>query len=341
MQEVWARSIAEFDRGGYLEYRIPGIVVTERGTLLCCCEARMDTRSDWGRIDVLLLRSADDGATWSRQVVRVPGEDMMNNPTLIVDGDRVLMLLHTRYARAYCMQSVDDGCTWSAPWEITQAYRGFDYPWNVCATGPGHGIATREGRLIAPVWLANGRETRPGEIEHHPSVAGTVYSDDHGRTWHAGARTDGMKDANETALAQLPDGRVLLNFRNCETDYCRRLGLTDATGASLEKIWRCDDLPDPWCFGGMAARADGAILFVNCESGAANPENVRARINLKIKISCDGGESWQTAAHVDLRGGYADIAVRGMDIYVLYEVGDPDRGCIAQLMLKKYRMDAV
>jgi len=335
---LYERTVARFETGRYREYRIPGIIVTARGTLLCCCEGRMDPDSDWGSIDIVLWRSDDDGAAWDEQVLQLPGEDMLNNPTLIADGERVLLLFHASYARAYCMESLDDGRTWSQPWEITAAYREFSYEWNVCATGPGHGIALKSGRLLAPVWLANGREVKPGEFEHHPSAAGAVYSDDHGRTWHAGALETGMTDANETCIAQLADGRVLFNFRNCEVDYRRRLGISADGGETLQRAWACDELPDPWCFGGMSALEDGAIAFVNCESGAANPEKPRARIRLTAKLSNDG-RTWQELTRVDEKGGYADIAVRGGEMYVLYEITDYGRGCISEMKLKKYRIN--
>lgn len=332
---LWKRTLARFEQGAYREYRIPGMIVTAKGTLICCCEGRMDPDSDWGSIDIVIWRSGDGGSTWTEHVLKLPGEEMLNNPTLIDAGDRVLMIFHASYARAYCMESADDGRSWSEPWEITGAYREFPYEWNVCATGPGHGIRLRDDRLIAPVWLANGREVKKGEFEHHPSVAGAVYSDDLGRTWHAGAMVDAMIDANETSVTELPDGRLLFNFRNCEKDYLRRLGVSANRGETIEEIRAAAELPDPWCFGGMAADG-GDVLFVNCESGAANPENVRERIRLTAKASSDGGRTWRTLAQVDDMGGYADVAVRGGEMYVLYETTDYARGCISEMKLAKY-----
>ena len=49
---------------GYKLYRIPGIVVTKRGTVLAYCEARKSDSGDWGPIDVLMRRSTDGGRTW-------------------------------------------------------------------------------------------------------------------------------------------------------------------------------------------------------------------------------------------------------------------------------------
>ena len=334
----WEKTLAAFEQGEYREYRIPGIAVTERGTMLACCEGRMDTQSDWGKIDIVLWRSEDGGETWGRQRLGLPGFGMMNNPVLVPDGERVLLVLHTNYARAWCMESLDEGRNWSEAWEITDGYREFPFEWNVCASGPGHGIRTKAGRLIVPIWLANGRQTGPGEFAHQPSGAGAVYSDDHGRTWHAGAWTEDMTDANETAVAQLPDGRILFNFRNRETDFCRRLGISDAGGETLQRIWRCEELPDPWCFGGMAALKDGAVAFVNCATGAACPQTPRARENVTVHITADGACTWQVLADVAKDGGYADIAVHGDEMYILYEEGDTVRDCIARLVLKKYRL---
>ena len=45
-------------------YRIPGMVVTAKGTVLAYCEARMDSKSDWGEIEIHLRRSTDGGKTW-------------------------------------------------------------------------------------------------------------------------------------------------------------------------------------------------------------------------------------------------------------------------------------
>jgi len=52
--------------GGYALYRIPGIVVTRRGSVLAYCEGRRASHSDWGTIDLLLRRSTDNGRTWDR-----------------------------------------------------------------------------------------------------------------------------------------------------------------------------------------------------------------------------------------------------------------------------------
>ena len=54
----------EAGTAGYATYRIPGIVVTNKGTLLTYCEARKSLQGDWGAIDIMMRRGAEGGRTW-------------------------------------------------------------------------------------------------------------------------------------------------------------------------------------------------------------------------------------------------------------------------------------
>src|SRR5262245_10892044 len=64
----------------YALYRIPGIVVSKKGTVLAYCEARKTAKGDWGPIDVLLRRSTDGGKTWlpRQTLVHVEGDLPLN-----------------------------------------------------------------------------------------------------------------------------------------------------------------------------------------------------------------------------------------------------------------------
>src|SRR5688572_3685609 len=91
---------------GYKLFRIPGIVVTSKGTVLAYAEARKSERGDWGAIDIVLRRSTDGGRTGSpfRKIADVEGpkrknpvavaqnlaatdEVTYNNPVAIPDGN--------------------------------------------------------------------------------------------------------------------------------------------------------------------------------------------------------------------------------------------------------------
>lgn len=82
---------------GYATYRIPGSVVTGRGTILAYCDARKDGIGDWADIDIALRRSADGGRSWQpeldngRLLVRVWLSTGGRSP-----GRHGLLLLRTR-----------------------------------------------------------------------------------------------------------------------------------------------------------------------------------------------------------------------------------------------------
>jgi len=146
----------------YKEYRIPGVVVTNHGTLLCYYEARREILNDWAPIDLKIRRSTDEGITWSDTVLGQTSVPVLydaltlNNPVMVVDGEIVHFFFCQNYERAYHCLSNDDGITWSEPVDITPVFDEFDVPWNVCAIGPGHGIITDDGRILVTVWLAYG-----------------------------------------------------------------------------------------------------------------------------------------------------------------------------------------
>lgn len=347
----------EAGTGGYTLYRIPGIVATAKGTLLAYAEARKSDRGDWGPIDIVLRRSTDGGRTWSPQrvIAHVEGEHRKNpvalaqklantsdvtynNPVAI--PDRRPGLVHfvfcQEYMRAFYMRSEDDGQTFSKPLEITAAFEKFrpEYDWKVLATGPGHGIQLRGGRLLIPVWLSTGT----GGHAHRPSVTSTIYSDDSGRTWRRGEiavpDTPEWIFPNETAAEQLADGRVLLNVRS-ESKVNRRILVTSADGArNWSRPKYNEQLLEPICFGSMARlslKASGGknrLLFSNPDNlektgGPAEPGKNRDRKNLTVQLSYDEGENWPVKKVIEPGwSGYSDLTV-GADgsIYCFFERG--------------------
>src|SRR4051794_10973895 len=75
----------EAEKDGYALYRIPGMAVTTKATVLAYCEARLNSGSDWGTIDIMLRRSTDDGKTWQprAKIANVPGTKEKNPVALV------------------------------------------------------------------------------------------------------------------------------------------------------------------------------------------------------------------------------------------------------------------
>ena len=344
-----------FDAGkdGYGLYRIPGIVVTAKGTVLVYCEARKAGGGDWGDIDILLRRSTDGGRTFNapRKIVTPPanvetnpaalkqklgiGKVTINNPIAIAARDGTVHFLYCiEYARCYYMRSDDDGQTFSQPVDITPTFEQFrgEYAWIVLATGPGHGIELKNGRLIVPVWLSLGT----GGHAHRPSCVSTVYSDDAGKTWNRGqivANNPEPVNPSESAIVQLADGRVMLNFRS-ESKRRLRAVSTSPDGATNWTPSRYEDaLPEPVCMGTMVRLDANRILF-------ANPHNPKdgKRLNLTVKLSSDDGLTWPIAKTIELgASAYSDLAV-GPDgtIFCFYESGGGTTNPYAHLCLARF-----
>lgn len=321
---------------GIARYRIPGIVVTTKGTVLAYSEARRNGSADWGEIEVHLRRSTDGGKTWlepqhiAHSGTRIEGnphkktdgggrEQTVNNPVAIIDRETgaIEMLYCINYARCFSIRSTDDGVTWSPPVEITGTFEPFrkHYDWKVIATGPGHGIQIKSGRLVVPIWLAYGKEG-----DHNPSAAATIYSDDHGKTWKTGdlclPNEGELGNPNETMITTLSDGRVMLVARSV-SQASRKIITTSADGATdwtkpvfHEQLW------EPICMASIAAHPSGVLLFSNPHTlgldkeGKPVPAGRGKRENLCIKLSRDDGKTWPVNKVLDPgKAAYSDLAV--------------------------------
>ena len=294
----------------YRECRIPGLILTEAGTLLGYYECR-DSTSDWARIDLKIIRSVDRGESWETVMV-IPGDGhTMNNPVMIADGGVIHFLYLRDYRELFYRRSVDDGLTFSEPRDITDVLRAHGF-YNAAAVGPGHGIV-RRGELLVPVWIA---ENHDDPLSHHPTKLRTIYSPDGGESWVLGGVVGRheLVDPNESALALLPDGRVLISVRQCNRyRRCRVFGYSETGRGDWYSVGYRDDIPDPVCMGSMTQAADGTMFHINC--GVK-----KGRVKLTVRISRDGFRTFEDVL-VDERGGYSDIAVDGerREMYILYE----------------------
>ncbi|NWF84670.1 MAG: exo-alpha-sialidase [Bryobacteraceae bacterium] len=327
--------IALFEAGaaGYKGYRIPALVATTKGTLLAFCAARKEL-GDWADIDIAMRRSTDGGKTWSpMKIIASRGAMTVDNPTPIADRKTgaIHFLFQVNYAQLYYMRSADDGKSFSTPVEITEAAHSFRrgwapesssdrYGWSVVAPGPGHGIQLSSGRLLVPIWLSP-------HYRHRPSVTSTLYSDDHGKTWNAGALipqdpASPLLNPSEHVLVELSGGRVMSNLRNEGKEHRRAVtyspdGISNWTAPQFHQ-----GLFETVCMASMI-RAGARLVF-------AGPSTL-PRNDLRVRLSLDEGQTWPHSKLL-LAGpaGYSDMAASPDGVIsILYEqvdgAGNPDR----------------
>lgn len=308
----------------YSNRRIPGMLVTDRGTLILYNEARRTT-SDWAMMDIFCQRSVDFGASFEPPIYLANGTQThptVNNPVMMQDaGGRIHFLYCEDYGicggRILRRFSDDDGVHWSEPIDLTEVT--LPETRNAFALGPGHGICLENGTLLVPIWMVPKRYHAPLRA-HFPSEIATLYSTDRGEHWQLGDILTSNRDIfspNETVAAELSDGRVYLSIRHRAH---QRVKAVSADGYSHWQDYAPDyALTDPMCFGSVAAYRSPdvphALLFANCESQTA-------RDHVTIKASVDDGKTFPYRLLLDEHdGGYVEIAVDAARdiIYVLYE----------------------
>lgn len=335
--------------GEYASMRIPALVISKKGTLLAFCEGRINNASDWGDMNLLLRRSEDGGKTWGEyQIIaaKKAGEPA-GNPAPVVAADGTIHLLYQRdYARAYHTQSTDDGLTWSVAEDITATFDRFKptYNWKVLATGPGHAIQLKNGRLLASVWLADSDKLQPRR-SHGPSAIATIYSDDNGKTWNNGViaadNTPEFKNPNENMAVQLNDGSVMLNIRTGSPVHRRGILYSPDGISNWSKPVYDTALFDPVCMASIIKvplkNNKNALLFINPDSRDI-PKNPRR--NLVAKLSYDEGKTWPVQKVLAAgAAGYSDVTVApDGTIYCLYETND-GKDWNYTLMLKRFRKE--
>jgi sialidase-1 len=325
---------------GYNTFRIPAVVRAKNGTVLAFAEGRVESAGDTGAIRVVQRRSTDGGCTWGPMtVVSDNGDATAGNPAPVVLPDGAIVLLTTRNGRVtekqimsgtvstadsrrvFVQRSTDNGRSWSPEKEITSVAKKADWRWY--ATGPGHAIVLRSGRIVVPANHSAAPPAGSTDVGTEAKYYGghDLISDDGGRTWRIGFsedRTDTVVASNETTVAQLPDGRLYFNSRNQGTGTNRVDAYSTDGGASLAAPYAQQaglSIPKVQASVLQTVRPD-LLLF----SGPSDPT---ARRSMAIRASEDGGRTWrQTLLISTSPAAYSDLVqLNGSMVGLLYETG--------------------
>ena len=151
------------------------------------------------------------------------------------------------------------------------------------ATGPGRGIqisqGRKKGRLVIPC--------NHVEAGTRQSVSHVIWSDDHGKTWKLGGLA--QDSTNESTIAELSNGRLMLNMRNTGKSRYRQIAISRNAGRKLLPKAPDSVLVEPVCEGNLLAfRAPGGRWGL----AFSNPASAAGRINMTVRVSYDDGRTW-------------------------------------------------
>ena len=296
---------------GSAAFRIPGLVTSNKGTLLGVYDVRYNNSVDLQEyVDVGLSRSTDGGKSWEK--MRLPlsfgeygglpkAQNGVGDPSILVDtktntiwvvaawthgmgNQRAWWSSHpgmdmNHTAQLVLAKSTDDGKTWSEPINITEQVK--DPSWYFLLQGPGRGITMSDGTLVFPTQFIDSTRV--------PN-AGIMYSKDQGKTWkmHNMARTN----TTEAQVVEIEPGVLMLNMRD-NRGGSRAVSITKDLGETwTEHPSSRKALQEPVCM--------ASLLNVNAEDNIlnrdillfSNPNTVKGRHHITIKASLDKGITW-------------------------------------------------
>ena len=318
-------------------FRIPGIAVTPKGTLVAVFDIRYKHAGDLpADITVGVSTSVDGGNTWSpirtaMDYEGTPGKRQgIGDPAILVDpsNGRIWVMAmrtpdsghpiwsssagttgHETCGQLYVAYSDDEGATWSKPRNLTAELKHPGHPeaakWGLLFNGPGAGIVLKDGTLVFPgqAWGDKGKAPRHGTL---------IYSKDHGATWQV-SNGDPF-GGSESTVVQLADGSILLNTREGGGPATRITARTTDLGQTWEKVPTTPlRQPGNLCQAAML-RVGDTLVFSNPNSGK--------RDTMTLRVSRDDGKTWSKGLVYDPRpcAGYSSLCDLGDgSVGVLYE----------------------
>lgn len=326
--DAWTPANEELDgnlANGPEPHFVYAIGVTWNDTLLIACEGRLAHKGDGGAKYLLVRRSTDQAATWSRDIVIEGGDGASwTNPAFVTDGTTIYLFYGSTLTGTKTLHyktSTDNGQTWSTRRNINQLW-GETFPNDWVQHGTiGHGIKKlkdpNRGRLL----LAFSHRAR--DVSN--AVTGKIgvdliYHDPDGAWSHAGGiqppmaqEGDGAKSNDvgpgESRVAERADGSLLLIARKRwnSASYTR----ARAWGTSIEHGVDWSDWANATGIVGCNFVDGGFLRFSDICHLYSFPNNPGSstRRNLSVAASPDGGITWGTPKLI--YGGdsnYSDLA---------------------------------
>lgn len=282
-------------------WRIPAILCLDDGTLLATCDRRKNNEGDLPEdIDVISMRSTDNGHSWSTPVTVAQGQGRgrgYGDAALVQCANGEVVCTFAGAAgfwesneenpiRTYVCRSFDRGRSWSEPEDITaslwgskalqpqaRAYRG-------SFNASGNGLCLKKGKHKGRIMFV--AAMRRNDVWAADNFV--VYSDDNGHTWQVSERA--FDGGDEAKVVELPDGTVLMSVRQ---NGARGFAFSYDGGHTWYSQGHWDDMNTNACNGDMLLlkrfmRKKNVLLH--------SLPNSMQREDVTLFVSYDGGRTW-------------------------------------------------
>ncbi len=338
-------------------YRIPALLKTGTNTLLAFTDYRYDSTEDLGKpasghkIDVVMRKSTDGGATWGDQILVAAGDGSTaagfgyGDPAvaLAANGDIICLMAAGQNSWSTGMKHIgftkssDGGETWNSPIDIydiekaagTYLTNPHYSDFTSVFVSSGHGITQTIANKNRIAFPALGK------------VSGTtneyvIYSDDNGATWTF-TNNYGYTGADESKLLELNDGKLLMSIRTGSFNSSANRGYNRTTDTNVENWGSQGQWSDLYANG-----CNSDLIYYNRSTEDASRPDVMLhsvvksysnnhRKDLRLYISVDQGETWKEG--FVLQPGWAAYSSMQVldngDLAILFEdgsIGNEDKG---------------
>lgn len=309
--EPYSRAVDVFVAGKgnpYASIRIPDII-NAGGMLVAMAEGRYQN-TDQGQNDLIVSVSKDGGKTWSKPEVAAASKGAtFNNPCLMYDREKKqIVLFFQRYPEGVKERTPDiptgweddrcirnfvcfsrNGKKWTTPRDVTRFTKNEGV--TITCSGPNPGVqltrGKHKGRLVVPL--------NEGPFGNWTLAA--AYSDNGGKDWTIGSKSDAGRGINEVSVVETETGGLFVVSRAWGGNL-RKVAYSEDGGATWGAVSDHPELPSPNCQNGLTrySYADDAKLGNKGRILFSSPTQGRSKG--VIKMSYDDGKTWPVSRYV-------------------------------------------
>jgi sialidase-1 len=270
--------------------------------LIAVFDVRHKNSSDLpGNIDVGMMRSADNGSTWSKMQIILDFDkeeegahgNGVGDPTVLVDqktGHILVAALWSKGNRAWngsgpgltpeetgqlvLTRSTDDGRTWSPPLNITQQIAGRNPQWRLCfngARGMGFNCVAERSSSRRSSAMPRGRLILVSSSASMTADAWTISP----------PAIPAQPPTSEAQIAELTDGSLLLSMRDESRQRQTSLGQVCLAGRFVQRnVGRAmvhGDRPDLYGKSRQPPERVSALLEPQLRAATCSPDHPHQR----------------------------------------------------------------